>query len=78
LFPHLGQNFTDGGNVVPQRLQVSPEVTCFPQFPQNVAPATIGALQCGQLAPPDCKGVPQLTQRLAFWSLSVPHFGQGL
>jgi hypothetical protein len=78
LFPHFGQNFTDGGKVVPQRLQLSPEETCFPQFPQKVAPLTIGALQCGQFSPPDSKGLPQLTQRLAFLSLSVPHFGQGL
>jgi len=78
LFPHFGQNFTLGGNVVPQRLQLSPEETCFPQFPQKVAPAIIGALQCRQFPPPDCNGVPQLTQRLAFLSLSVPHLGQGL
>ena len=68
LFPHLGQNLILGAKGVPQRLQLSPAATGFPQFPQKVAPACSGALQFGQTLFPSLpvNGVPQLTQRLAF------------
>jgi len=79
LLPHLGQNFTPGDNVVPQRLQLSDDDTCFPQLPQKVASFCSWTLQFGQVFPPSpllIKEVPQLTQRLEPESLSVPHLGQ--
>jgi hypothetical protein len=80
LIPHFGQNFAEGANGAPQRLQASPDEICFPQFPQKVAPVCKGALQFGQIVPVSLpvKGVPQLTQRFAFCWLSVPHLEQGL
>ena len=80
LLPHLGQNFTLGGNGAPQRVHVSDEATRCPQLPQNTVPGASGALQLGHVAapgaPPSC--VPQLTQRRAWGLLSVPHCGHGL
>ena len=58
LFPHFGQNFAEGGNTVPQRLQTS-AIVCsgavlficcnwVPQLTQRLALVSLSAPQLGQ------------------------------
>ena len=84
FWPHLGQNRDVGGISAPHlghRLPDGRTVCGAPQCGQKAAPGVSWAPQELQVAPPVvacCNGVPQLTQRLAFFGLSAPHFGHGL